>query len=126
MNRLDQERLLREALTDDALDVIRTKSLARGVSELKAKRRIRTLVSGVTATVVVLTALTLSRGPKQSPASRAAEVSSSSVPARAIKIIDDEQLLALFPTRSIALVGAPGRQELIFLDEPEGRPAWGK
>ena len=33
-----------------------------------------------------------------------------------VKIITDEELFALFPNRALALIGAPGRQQLVFLD----------
>jgi hypothetical protein len=35
-----------------------------------------------------------------------------------VKFITTEELLALFPDRPLALVGPPGRQRLIFFDEP--------
>lgn len=38
-----------------------------------------------------------------------------------VKIINDDELFALFPNRSLALVGKPGQQELVFLDR--GRSA---
>ena len=117
----DQERLLHEVLADEALETIRAKSLARGVAELKTRRRIRALASGVAAAVVVIGTITFSRWPQESR--RTAEALPSPVSPHAIKVINDEELLALFPTRSLALVGAAGRQELIFLDEPESRPA---
>jgi hypothetical protein len=34
-----------------------------------------------------------------------------------IKVISDEDLLALFPDRSMALLGPPGQQQLVFLDK---------
>jgi len=34
-----------------------------------------------------------------------------------MKYISDEELFKLFPGRSIALIGKPGEQELIFLDK---------
>jgi hypothetical protein len=33
-----------------------------------------------------------------------------------VKIITDEELFALFPNRAVALIGAPGHQQLIFLN----------
>jgi hypothetical protein len=34
-----------------------------------------------------------------------------------VKLINDEELFRLFPGRSLALIGKPGEQKLIFLDE---------
>jgi hypothetical protein len=39
-----------------------------------------------------------------------------------VRVISDEELFALFPGRSLALVGPPGHQQLVFLDEPVSRP----
>ena len=36
----------------------------------------------------------------------------------AVKTITDDELFALFPGRSMALIGKPGHQELVFLDSP--------
>jgi hypothetical protein len=36
-----------------------------------------------------------------------------------VKIITDEELFSLFPNRSMVLVGQPGHQQLVFLDQPE-------
>ena len=33
-----------------------------------------------------------------------------------IKLITDEELFALFPGRSVALIGKPGHQQLVFLN----------
>jgi hypothetical protein len=33
-----------------------------------------------------------------------------------VKIIDEKQLFALFPNRSIALIGKPGQERFYFLD----------
>ena len=38
-------------------------------------------------------------------------------PASSVRIISDKELFALFPGRSLALVGPPGRQQLLFLDQ---------
>ncbi len=36
-----------------------------------------------------------------------------------LEIITDEELFSLFPNRPLALVGKPGHQQLIFLDQPQ-------
>ena len=35
-----------------------------------------------------------------------------------VKFITDEELLALFPNRSVGLIGKAGHQELVFFDQP--------
>jgi hypothetical protein len=35
-----------------------------------------------------------------------------------VRLLTDEQLLAMFPGRPVALIGPAGDQRLVFLDEP--------
>jgi hypothetical protein len=37
-----------------------------------------------------------------------------------IKVLTDDELLALFPNRSVGLIGRPGHQTLAFFDGPDG------
>jgi hypothetical protein len=39
-----------------------------------------------------------------------------------IKLITDEELFALFPGRSVALIGKPGHQQLVFLNNQTQAP----
>jgi hypothetical protein len=48
--------------------------------------------------------------------SQTAVSGSSGAAAQPIKVISDEELFALFPRRSLALIGSPGHQKLVFLD----------
>jgi hypothetical protein len=36
-----------------------------------------------------------------------------------VKFISDDELLAMFPQGSVALIGKPGQQRLVSLGEPE-------
>jgi hypothetical protein len=43
-----------------------------------------------------------------------------------VRFISDDELLSLFPGRPVALIGAPGQQQFVFLDhnreaQPRGR-----
>ena len=61
------------------------------------------------------------------PKSSVQEVATSSLPGATaflppadtvkVKFITDEELLALFPDRPVALIGRPGHQQLVFLDK---------
>jgi hypothetical protein len=69
----------------------------------------------VTLLLVVAT-LALTRRPPSPPLARGTpppEVKSS------VRILDDQQLLALFPGSSVALIGRAGEQRLMFLDAAE-------
>jgi len=124
MKRSDQDRLLRELLGDDALERVREATLAQGVATLRRRRRTRALVAGAGASLVLALSLAvvIYRGRERErvdgePLAHArshplAQTSSS------VKILTDDQLLALFPDRPVALIGAPGDQRLVFLDRP--------
>lgn len=45
------------------------------------------------------------------------------VPDSPIELIDDAQLLALFPGQTVALIGPPGDQRLLVFQEPPARSA---
>jgi hypothetical protein len=116
MKRSHQDRLLREVLADENLEAVRTASLEQGVALLRRRRRRRVLLSGTAASLAFAAILLLSSRQHPSHEQPAAIVPTA---ISGVKLIDDEQLLALFPDRTVALVGAPGRQELVFLDPPK-------
>lgn len=118
MKRSDQDRLLRDVLDDAALSATRDAALVSGLRALRGRRRRRTLLAGTTASLAfaaLLALLTQRRIASTAPAAR--QTASSPTPAPAVTMIDDAQLLALFPDRPAALIGPPGEQQLVFLDE---------
>jgi hypothetical protein len=126
------QRLLREILADEKVEQLRANSLGRMLAVARQRRRRRIVLSGVGASLVIaMTAMvsmqrasrdpSLARSPirpaathrvDESPAAPLALAKSGSV-----KVLDDEQLLALFSERSVALIGRPGEQQLVFLDD---------
>jgi len=44
------------------------------------------------------------------------EVAREALQLPAVQFINDDELLALFPNRPVALIGEPGKQRLVFLD----------
>jgi hypothetical protein len=126
MNRSDQDRLVDEILQTDELADLRQASLEKGLSALHQRqlrrRALRICAMGAGPVILALAALVWIRVTflgKPNPGSASPVVSVPAAPAKAdpIKFIDDEQLLALFPDRPVALIGKPGQQELVFLDE---------
>ena len=110
MNRSDQDRLLREILADENIESLRAASLAGGLAALHTRRRRRALLSGVAASTAIAAILAVL-------SSHRAPVAIAPPPlARSVTVIDDQQLLALFPDRTVALIGAPGNQKLFFAD----------
>jgi hypothetical protein len=59
-------------------------------------------------------------GVRQAPVAKGqgAGVSVATLNVPPLKFITDEQLLALFPGRPLALIGKPGQQQLLFLGQP--------
>ena len=120
MKRSDQDRLLREILGDGDAAGFRAASLARGVDFLQRRRR-RNRLAQVCAAVILPALLIygLYLHPTIKPFNSPPVIGHASArPADRdkVKIITDEELFALFPNRAMALIGSPGRQQLVFLD----------
>ena len=113
MKRADQESLLRDAFEDPALAALRAKSLGDMLNVASLRSRRRAIVSGEAASIVAMTALFVITQQKEPEPS----ISVKRIPQPVkIETIDDRQLLALFADRSVALVGASGDQQFLFLD----------
>jgi hypothetical protein len=118
MNHDDQERWLDELVAGEEISEFRRASLDRTLAAVRSRnRRRRAVRAGFLAAVPVVAAVILflrmpgierPKNPEAAPAQRAE--------APAVRQITDEELLALFPGRSLALVGPPGQQRLMFLD----------
>ncbi|MGO8699715.1 MAG: hypothetical protein ACLQVY_18600 [Limisphaerales bacterium] len=114
-----ENRLLQELLNDDELSALRQASLARGLRALHQRRRRRRQLQ-VAAVLIPLLVL-LGHWPfRQAP--RPAALASVTTPSprvetEKVQYITKDQLLALFPNRPIALIGPPGHQQFILLDE---------
>lgn len=130
MKHPEHDRLLNEIVTGEELADFREASLEHALSAIRQqRRRQRFLRLGALAAVPVVVALGIvfSRSPKpplrEIPASNASPVVASAVHPRTppLKFINDEELLALFPDRPVALIGKPGQQQLVFLDKPAKR-----
>lgn len=137
MNPSNQDDFLREIVADADLETVRERTLWQGVRQMRARRRRRRLTA-ITAAIVPLVmlvalvwrpsllrvrstrplAMAASLSPAASLSDKRANGSFSPTKTAAVKIINKDQLLALFPGRSMALIGKPGRQELVFLDAP--------
>lgn len=130
MNHPDSEDLLNNILDAENHAEFRQQTLARGLAEVRARARRRHFARmGVAAAIPCLLALGLllsNLHDRTQTASRTALHNDS--PPRVndlppIKIINDEQLFALFPGRAMALIGSPGNQQLVFLDRPAAAPS---
>jgi hypothetical protein len=124
----NQDRLLKDIFVTGEPEDFRQQTLEGGLSVLRRKRRIRLGLTLVAFTMLLCQAFRFINFPdyphRWSSKSQRLNPQSLITPkteSAEIKFINDEQLLALFPDRSVALVGKPGHQKLLFLDEPNGR-----
>jgi hypothetical protein len=126
MNRSDQEKLLKEILPSEDMADFQKTSLECGLAGLRRERRRRHIVrasSGVAVLVCLFVGILLKSGHAvrnaQSPVLRAASDAPSELASHHVDFINDDQLLAFFTNQPVALVGKPGDQRLVFLNESE-------
>jgi hypothetical protein len=127
--------LLDELLSDDPLDQLRAATLEQGLQVVRRRRRLRRVartsawIGMLAALAVAIPALFRSQ-PAYDHATQPTVPETVAIaqielapPAESqdemgVHYLTDEQLLALFPGRPVALIGPPGDQRLVFLDEP--------
>lgn len=127
MKHPEENSLLNELLTGEEVAQFREASLQHGLTVLRRrKRRARVFQCGALVALPFI-ALALVFSLRQAPeATMAKATPQHSTPATApqanpepppVEVIDDAELFALFPNRSLALIGPPGKQQLVFLDD---------
>lgn len=119
--------LLKEILAGDELADFRQASLEQGLSAIRRQQRRRRHILRLSALLLLPLLFTFAILSRRAPEVSSHHLSSSNtigatIPAlpadgRDAKFITDEELFALFPNRPLALVGKPGRQQLVFLDQ---------
>jgi hypothetical protein len=121
--RIEDEELLADVLAENEQG--RATTLDHGIATLRrvrSRRRTARLMLSVTAPLVIMVVILMI----QSRHSKAGLTSKPIAPpvqmvktikGTSIRILSDEELLDLFKDRPVALVGAPGDQQLLFLDE---------
>jgi hypothetical protein len=122
------EEMVREIISGEDLAEFRQASLAKGLGALRRRRRIRTVrrVGGWVATVCGLGLaghflLFPEAIPRRSTTIAGKATAQAASAPSAVKIISDEELLAFFPGRAVALIGPRGRQQFVFLDRQAQR-----
>jgi hypothetical protein len=125
MKRHEQDELLNELLSGEEVSDFREASLEDGLAAIRRRhwqrRAARVGVMLLLALLAVSGAFIYRRSEPRTrqmasikPGAPAASPAKSEV--AGLKVISDEELFALFPGRSMALVGKPGEQRLVFLD----------
>ncbi|HSU56854.1 MAG TPA: hypothetical protein VLT36_22535 [Candidatus Dormibacteraeota bacterium] len=118
MNKNETDRLLDALLAGDELDVFRRASLEESLALVRGRnvRRQRIRRAALVAVLFLALAILLKDLVPGKPTGSTRLVKRP-VSKEEVEIISDEQLFALFPNRPLALVGKPGQQQLVFLDE---------
>lgn len=119
--------LLKEILAGDELTDFRLASLEHGLNVMRRQQRRRRgvrvgalLMLPLLFTFAILSRRTPEASNRQIASTNPTTAALPTPPAdgRDTKFITDEELFALFPNRPLALVGKPGQQQLVFLDQP--------
>jgi hypothetical protein len=119
---------LNEILGSDEVSGFRQASLEQGLAAFRKTRSRRRAVrtGALVALPALLAAVVLIHQRPTSPVTSVTSVPvarQTAAPPHAttsVKFITDEELFALFPNRSLALIGPPGHQQLVFLDQGGG------
>jgi hypothetical protein len=118
MNTPDKNQLLHEVLCGEELNAFRDASLAGGLDALRRRQRRRRQFQVAAMMAPLLVLLWHWHGRAALPA---APASAPAAPPLAetgkVKYITKRELFALFPNRPIALIGEPGQQQFLLLDE---------
>jgi hypothetical protein len=132
MKRHERDQLLKEILGGDEVSRLRQASLEQGLTAIRKTRgRRRALRTGALVMLPALLAAAVlvhqwpvssgSSGSSGSSVPVARPTTAPPRPAASVKFITDDELFALFPDRSLALIGPPGHQQLVFLDQAGGK-----
>ena len=119
MKRSDHDKLLEKILAGDALDERRAASLAAMLGAVRRRRQRRALLTSAAGMLALAVGLALVIQRRDAQPFARTQVTATNSPA--VAAISDEQLLALFADRPVALVGRAGEQQLVFLDAPTSR-----
>jgi hypothetical protein len=133
MTENDQNQLLRELLPGEETSDFRRVSLEKGLASIRLQRKRRQLarVFGLFFLMALFPAAILfiersNRYPSEKSVKMQHNVASFRTDeGLETKFITDEDLFRLFPGRSMALIGKPGEQELVFLSKPRPQDSSG-
>jgi hypothetical protein len=111
----EQENILEDVLGGDDSAPLREATLSAGLNALHWKRRKRIAAR---ASLLILP-LAILLFPTHHQKKLLSQIQPAAAVAPKVEQITTEELFALFPNRPLALVGKPGAQQLVFLDQPQ-------
>jgi hypothetical protein len=121
-NPTDRERLLADLFSDSTPEDFRDASLAHALSKARrgrAQRRTSLAVTGIATLAALAVSIPFVFKAHQSPGPAISSIARAKAPpgaASKVRIINDDELLNLFPDRAVALVGPSNHRQLVFLD----------
>jgi hypothetical protein len=125
----DNDELLHAVLDSD--DELRAKTLQAGLTALRRRRANRSVARAamfVLAPMLAIVALSLafnrSRSDSATRSHSSSLVATRTIEGTAIRDLTDEELLAFFKGRPVALVGSPGHQQLVLFDQSQALTEW--
>lgn len=121
----EHEQLLNEIVSEEAAG-FRAASLQRTLASARRHRQARAALrvgGGMAAAIALASAAWWHWSPainsveNPSVAVTAAQPVRETVPGTSIQVVSDEELLAMFGDRPVAIVGPPENRQFVFLDE---------
>jgi hypothetical protein len=117
----EKNQLLNDILNGDELSHFRDAALARGLDALRrrTRRRRQFQAAAIMAPLLFLAWHWHFRPARQAPSETVPAPPPPVAETGKVKYITKKELFALFPNRPIALIGEPGHQQFLLLDELE-------
>jgi hypothetical protein len=116
MKNSPEQELLGDVMVEPAFRAASLQHTLR-ILDRERRRRKRAAVGITLAAIVGALLVVRTERSKEVSYGRAQIAAAKNVPGTKIQIISDEELLALFPGRSVALIGPADHRQLVFLDE---------
>jgi hypothetical protein len=117
----DKNDLLNEVLGGDDLTAVREATLAGGLDALRRRTsRRRQFQAAIILALLLVLVMHWHARPALPVASEPAPASAQVEKTGKVKYISEKELFALFPNRPVALIGEPGHQQFLLLDEMGG------
>ena len=118
MKRFREDNLLQQIFDEDQVSALRQNSLERGLAAIRRRRALRRAAPMVVSVLLLALAVGFLLTQEKPAKPDAVQTASRPQPLANVKVITDDELFALFPNRSMALIGKPGHQQLFFFDQP--------
>jgi hypothetical protein len=121
----ERDELLDEIMSGDNASNLRETSLDRTLQAVRRQQRLHHTIRGVGAVAIVGLVATVVWNQQRLEHDQIATSSpnvartdvSKTIPGTSIRVLNDEELLAMFPNRPVALVGGPENRQFVLLDE---------